>query len=326
MSDDQQSGQSHKEQPIIIKKVKKGGHGGHHGGAWKVAYADFVTAMMAFFIVMWILASSQEVKESVSSYFQDPGAFEYKTGKGSPVKIEIMPKKPGDGPGQGGGPGSGAAASGASGPMQISFSNGQMDTLSTKVTEKLKAQAKYDSIKASEKIKSMGEQLKKDFVSEMARRPEMKDILSSIKIEMTKEGLRIELIESKDALFFQVGSAKLSNAAIDVLKKLGERIGEFPNNVEIEGHTDARQYGKSASYTNWELSNDRANSARRALSKYFWAGQIDKVAGFADRKLRNPDNPFDISNRRVSILIKQLSASDFLKDSQKKLEGEDKHE
>lgn len=323
MADKEQQQGSHKEQPIIIKKIKKGGHAGHHGGAWKVAYADFVTAMMAFFIVMWILASSEEVKQAVSGYFQDPGLFKYENSKdGTPVNINIMPSAKKSGKGEGQGPGEGQNNSAAGKPIEISFSdNAQKDSLVSSVSEALKQKSISDSIKAFNNVAKMGESLKKDLINQISQRPELKEILSSIKIEMTREGLRIELIESKDALFFEVGSAKLSTEAVKILKQLGERIATIPNNVEIEGHTDARQYGKSASYTNWELSNDRANAARRVLSQYLWNGQMDKVAGFADRKLRNPNNPFDMSNRRVSILIKQLSSGDFLKESQKQLEG-----
>jgi chemotaxis protein MotB len=314
MAEEQQQG-THKEQPIIVKKIKKGGHAGHHGGAWKVAYADFVTAMMAFFIVMWILASSEEVKKAVTDYFENPGAFSYITGKRTvPVKIDVLPKK--DKPGQG-------SQNSNSAGMQISFNESQKDSLLNKVSDVLKKQAITDSIKAYENIKKMGDELKKQFTQELTKNPEMKEILSAIKIEMTKEGLRIELIESKESLFFLVGSAKLSAPAMEILKTLGEKIATFPNNVEIEGHTDARQYGKSASYNNYDLSSDRANSARRVLAKYFWTGQIDKVSGFADRRLRTPDNPFDVSNRRVSILIKQLTASDFLKETQNQIEGEE---
>ncbi len=313
MAEDNKEQGTHKEQPIIIKKIKKGGHGGHHGGAWKVAYADFVTAMMAFFIVMWILASGEDVKQAVSGYFQDPGLFEYKTTKGSPVNINIMPPASSSGKGEG---------EGGSKPMEISFSSqGERDSMAGAITDGIKRQAISDSIKAFNNVAKMGEELKKDFVNQMSQRPEIKEILSSIKVEMTKEGLRIELIESKDALFFEVGSAKLNKEAINILKQLGERISSFPNSVEIEGHTDARQYGKSASYTNWELSNDRANAARRVLTQYLWSGQMDKVSGFADRRLRNASNPFDVTNRRISILIKQLTSNDFIKETQKKLEG-----
>lgn len=311
MAENENGNSSHKEQPIIIKKVKKGGHGGYHGGAWKVAYADFVTAMMAFFIVMWILASGEEVRQAVAGYFQDPGLFEYKTTKGTPVNLNILPNsKSGSGEGEG------------SKPIEISFKDDkERENMANAVSEGIKQKAISDSIAAYNKVARMGSELKEDFVKQMSSNPQMKEILSSVKIEMTREGLRIELIESKDALFFEVGSARLNKDAIAILAQLGERISTFPNSVEIEGHTDARQYGKSSSYTNWELSNDRANAARRVLTQHLWNGQIDKVSGFADRKLRNPGNPFDVTNRRVSILIKQITSNDFIKETTKKLEG-----
>ena len=314
MSEEEDNPQQHKEQPIIIKKVKKGGGHGHHGGAWKVAYADFVTAMMAFFIVMWILASSKDIKKEVSSYFQEPGAFSFITGKRtSPIKIDILPKKPGEGEGKGTGEGEGK------GKFEVSFNKSQEDTIAKKVSEELKKQAVRDSAKAAENIKKMGEELKNQFKNELKTNPNFKEILSSVNIEITNEGLRIELLETKESLFFQVGSAKLRPEAYTVLKQLGEKIRNFPNPVEIEGHTDSRKYG-GPNYTNWELSNDRANSARRVLQKYLWEKQIQRVSGFADSKLRFPNNPFDGANRRISILIKQLSAGEFMKVTQKSME------
>lgn len=298
MADEQEHG--HKEQPIIIKKVKKGGHGGHHGGAWKVAYADFVTAMMAFFIVMWILASSEQVKQQVAAYFQDPGAFNFLTGKRTiPIDLQLQPE-PGKGEGEG---------KSKSDQIFISFDNKNGDTV--KGATYLKAIK--DSIDAAKKVEDIGNSLKKEVQKLLAERPEMEKILSSIKIEMTKEGLRIELIESSESLFFEVGSSKLKKEALELLSKLGTEIGKLPNNVEVEGHTDSRAYSGKNVYSNWELSSDRANSARRILeSKGLWEGQIVKVTGFADRKLRNPENPFDVTNRRISILIKQMSTNQLL--------------
>jgi chemotaxis protein MotB len=147
----------------------------------------------------------------------------------------------------------------------------------------------------------------------MTEMPDMEKILSSIKIEMTKEGLRIELIETTESLFFEIGSSKLSKAAIDILKVLGREIGKLPNYVDIEGHTDSRGYRGASDYSNWELSTDRANASRRMLEREgFWDGQIVEVKGFADKRLRNPDNPFDMSNRRISILIKHMNVDQFL--------------
>ncbi len=293
----------HKEQPIIIKKVKKGGGHGHHGGAWKVAYADFVTAMMAFFIVMWILAANEEVREQVTAYFQDPGAFHFVTGKRTvPIDLNLIPERSrGDGKGEGEGKGKDLF-------VVFEFDRKEMDTVQAESLYK----ALSDSVEASKFVEEMGNKLKRELGETLTARPELQEIISSIKIEMTKEGLRIELIESTESLFFEVGSSNLRREAIDILQKLAFEIGKLPNNVEVEGHTDSRGY-RGTAYTNWELSADRANSARRLLeASGLWDGQIIKVTGFADRNLRNPGNPFDIANRRVSILIKQLSTEQFL--------------
>lgn len=300
--DNDQSG--HKEQPIIIKKVKKGGHGGHHGGAWKVAYADFVTAMMAFFIVMWILASSEETKKSVEAYFDDPGAFSFVNGKRTiPIDLGLKPE-PGKGKGEEGDP----KAKGKKDAF-MSFDQNSKDSILIKAAIK----AGMDSVEAARKVEALGKSLQKELQKMIAQKPDLQEILSSIKIEMTKEGLRIELIESKESMFFEVGSSKVKKEARDLLIKLAGEIGKLPNIVDIEGHTDSRAFSSKNYYSNWELSGDRANAARKILeSTGLWDGQIQMVAGFADKKLRNPGNPFDITNRRISILIKQLSAEQFI--------------
>lgn len=295
---------NHKEQPIIIKKIKKGGGHGHHGGAWKVAYADFVTAMMAFFIVMWILASSEEVKQKVSEYFNHPERFELFTGekKTGPLPVDLVIGQSINNSGNDG-------DNMAKGSSVISFDKELADTLTDRLIEK----AKIDSIEASKRVQEVGSQLQRKFEDLMTERPELEEILSSIKIEMTKEGLRIELMETSESLFFEVGSAVVRPEAITVLKQLALEIGKLPNFVEIEGHTDSRPYTTKTGYNNWDLSSDRALAARRLLDlNGLWEGQNIKVTGFADKNLRNPLNPFDASNRRISIIIKQLSANQFL--------------
>lgn len=298
MSDGQDQGHN-KEQPIIIKKVKKGGHGGHHGGAWKVAYADFVTAMMALFIVLWILASSEEVKKAVTAYFDDPGAFNFVTGKRTvPIDLDLKPE-----------PGKGKKDGDGKGDLVISFDQNMRDS----VVQKLIEQAKEDSVSAAQKVVKMEGELQKMLNELVTEKPEFQKILDNIKIEITKEGLRIELMETTENVFFQVGSARLTKQAVDVLKMLASEIGKLPNSVVIEGHTDSRKYTSDNGYTNWELSADRANAARKVLSNSgLWEGQIVEVAGYADKRLRAPENPFDVTNRRVSILVKQRSTGDFL--------------
>lgn len=298
----------HKEEPIIIKKKK--GHTGHsaHGGSWKVAYADFVTALMAFFIVLWILGQSEQIRNMVSSYFKDPGAFNFITGKRTvPVKIDIFENEERQGK--------------SNGEQQFTFfiPPEQQDTIAEKVTERLRKQAIQDSIKAVERVKNIVGDLKSFFNETLSANPNFKDIINSIQFELTKEGLRIELVETTGSVFFEIGSARLKPAAKEILTILAKEIGKLPNYVEVEGHTDSRQYGKHATYSNWELSADRANAARNILeTNGLWEGQIIKVTGFADRKLKNPENPFDFSNRRTSILIKNISTSEILENYTKK--------
>jgi chemotaxis protein MotB len=317
MSDNSNNEQQHKEQPIIIKKIKKGGHG-HHGGAWKVAYADFVTAMMAFFIVMWILGQSEEVKQNVADYFNDPMSYSVFTGKKKtdvPVQINIFEgslNKSGESDQSANGEGS---LDGDQKPVIINFSTGEQQINDSTLNKEL-SQAIQDSIRAAKRVKELGDFLNKEFENMMTQKPDMEEILSSIKIEISKEGTRIELIETSESLFFKVGSNELKTEAVDILKLIASELGKYPNNIEIEGHTDSRAY-RGTNYTNWELSTDRANSARKVLEKNgLWEDQVIKVTGFADNKLRKPENPFDITNRRVSILVKQLSATELLRGMQ----------
>jgi chemotaxis protein MotB len=299
-----------KEQPIIIKK--KRAHGGHgaHGGSWKVAYADFVTAMMAFFIVMWILGQADQIKKSVTAYFKDPGAYNFVTGKLTiPVDLGLQAYGEGD------------SKQNEKGKFNFVASQDFWDSIKAAKSgdadnagkDKKIKKAIIDSISAAQRVESTAEAIQKYISEELDKKPEMKEILSSIKIEMTKEGLRIELIETKDALFFEIGSADVRPKARDILIELAHELGKLPNFIDIEGHTDSRQYGSGSHYDNWDLSANRANSSRRILEQSgLWEGQVLKVIGNADKKLRNPSNPFDISNRRISLLVRQLNVNDLL--------------
>ncbi|MCU7497462.1 MAG: OmpA family protein [Ignavibacteria bacterium] len=245
--------------PIIIQKKKKA-HGDHHGGAWKVAYADFVTAMMALFIVLWILGQSEKVKQSVSSYFKDPVGFSSKKGK------FILDGK---------------------GPSPVN----------------VKLQAEMAS---KEMEKQRLDQMGQTIVNEMSQSPEFKDLMDQVKIEFIDEGMRIEIMESFDDIFFEIGTSELKPRALSIIKKIGTELKKLPNKIVIEGHTDARPYsGNGVGYTNFELSAERANSARRALTASgVRQEQIDEVRGYADKRLRNKDNPLDVTNRRISIIVK----------------------
>jgi len=245
--------------PIIVKK-KKAGHG-HHGGAWKVAYADFVTAMMALFIVLWILGQSEEVKQNVAGYFKDPFGFK-EGGYKSPL------------------PGMGAGVL-----------NG----------------AKSEEEIAKEVEQKKLEEIEKKIESEIKDDAVYKTILNNLVFERTNEGLRIEMIEESDNIFFDLGSAKLNDRAKSILRIIAAQIVKLPNKIAVEGHTDSRPFNleKMTGYSNYELSADRANAARRELvAAGISESQIDGIIGYADKRLRKPDDPFSLVNRRISIIVK----------------------
>ena len=251
--------------PIIIIK-RKGGHAGHHGGAWKVAYADFVTAMMSLFIVLWLMGSSEKVKKAVAGYFNDP--------KGTAQLLGTTMSGTGDGAAQ--------------------------------------AQTNEKAL----------EQLKEKLEKEIQEKKELGDVKKQIEMAITPEGLRIELIEGKNGTFFQSGSAKLSESGQDLLALVASELKTIPNALLIEGHTDAKPYSTDTSYSNWELSADRANSARRLLQQNgVRSDQVTQIRGYADQFLRVKDNPLDPSNRRISILVKNVDSDTMRKLQNVKLVG-----
>ena len=234
--------------PIIIKK--KIIHGGHHGGAWKVAYADFVTAMMALFIVLWLMGASDQVKKAVAGYFKDPSARSVQNGSGQAGSGENL--------------------------------NLGKDDLG-KLKQKLEAA--------------------------MKQAPELARLKDQVQMTVTGEGLRIELLESEVGTFFESGNADPTGPGKDMLTMIASQLGKMPNNLLIEGHTDARPYTSSRGYSNWELSADRANSARKIMQENgVRSNQVTEVRGFGFQHLRKPDEPNSPSNRRVSIVVKYLGS------------------
>jgi chemotaxis protein MotB len=238
-----------KAQPISVVK-KTGAHGGHHGGAWKVAYADFVTAMMALFIVLWLMSQSDQVKKAVAGYFNDP--------KGTATLMGTTMS------------GTGTGITPAADPNQKQLQD-----------------------------------LKEKLENEIQARKDLEKLNKQIEMTITPEGLRIELLEDKNGTFYQSGSAKLSPSGQELLALLATELKTLPNQLQIEGHTDAAQYSSDANYSNWELSADRANSARRLLQQDgVRTDQVTQIRGYADQLLRVKSNPYDPSNRRISILVK----------------------
>ena len=235
--------------PIVIVK-KKGGHGGHHGGAWKVAYADFVTAMMSLFIVLWLMNTSEKVRQAVAGYFNDPRGKSTQTGTDQ---------------------------SGSSENLALDQSN---------IAD-----------------------LKKKIEEAVRRMNDLKALENQIQITITPEGLRIELLETKDGTFFDTGSATLNQNGRELLEMLAGQLGGLPNRISIEGHTDSAPYASKDGYGNWDLSSDRANAARRVMqASGLRENQVSQVRGYADQKLRVPSNPLDPSNRRISVIVQYLSA------------------
>jgi len=246
--------------PVIIKKSKKSG-GGHHGGAWKVAYADFVTAMMALFIVLWILAQSDEIKAGVAGYFSDPIGFST-TGKGTSI---------------------------------IGTENNSM--VEAEFLRRLAEKEKEKSL-----LTKMGEEI----IDGISKLPGFESIKDQLKVEIIEEGLRIEMLESADDIFFEIGTAVLKKNAVILLNKIGEQLNTLPNKIVIEGHTDSRPFiNGRGNYSNYELSADRANSARRALlDGGLNDSLLDGIRGYADKRLRNKHDSYDTVNRRISIIVK----------------------
>lgn len=257
--------------PIVIIK-KKGGHGGHHGGAWKVAYADFVTAMMALFIVLWLMNSSKPIQFAISGYFKDPSG----TGKEMGSKL-----------------------SGTGGDSEVLKVD--KDTIGVALAAAAKAQPpKQDMAK-----------LKAELQESIRSINDLEKLKKFIEMTVTDEGLRIELLESEGGTFFNSGSPALNKNGQEIVSLLASQLGKLPNHISVEGHTDAKPFTGKGSYSNWELSADRANAARRLMQQSgLRADQVSQVRGFADQRLRNLKNPLDPSNRRISIIVQYLSSAE----------------
>ncbi len=258
--------ENNEQQPIIIKRVKRG-HAGHHGGAWKVALADFMTAMMAFFLVMWLVGQKPEVRQAVGGYFRDPGKFQ-REGESGVLK------------------GSSSVIPGISSDIGLKSKKKESSKGPTDVERK-------QMNKAAKKI-----------IDELNKQDAFKRLKKNVKMQMTSEGLRIILNESENSpAFFEPGSAKLLQKSAVILITIARELGELDNRIVIEGHTDA-QYGGDKIYTNWELSADRANAARELMEvSGLGEDQIREVRGYADRFPMIMHNPNDARNRRVALLV-----------------------
>jgi chemotaxis protein MotB len=304
---------------IIVKRRKKGG-GGHHGGAWKVAYADFVTAMMAFFLVMWLVSSiSKEQRAAVFDYFKNPSMEPGKNIRAAPGQM-----------GPGGASTSVINMGGGLDAPRVTVVNAppsdakskpqpfNMTVTASKQTDTAADEAKKLDMTVEEarkiadeadhkKLESLLEELRKAIDKSQALRPFKDQLL----LDITPEGLRIQIVDQQNRPMFDVGSAKLKDYTTVILKTLAGYLNTVSNRISLTGHTDIRPYPGGGNYTNWELSADRANAARRALeSGGLTETKIARVVGLSSSVLFDKADPQNPINRRISIIVMTKQAED----------------
>ena len=287
MSDDSQ-------QPIVVKRVKKGG-GAAHGGAWKIAYADFVTAMMAFFLLMWLLGSTAKGDlKGIADYFQTPLKVALFGGSGSGDSSSVI---------QGGG-------------TDLSSTYGQVKRGETKSEKKT---INLQRLKADFERKEQArlETLKSDLETLIEATPSLKQFKNQLLLDLTTEGLRIQIVDEKNRPMFDSASSELKPYTRDILREIGRALNRVDNKVSLSGHTDATPYaGGDRGFGNWELSTNRANASRRELVAGGMADdKMIRVVGLASTVLYNKDDPYSAVNRRISIVVlNKRTEEDILRD------------
>ncbi|QYX52285.1 flagellar motor protein MotB [Pseudomonas sp. S07E 245] len=278
-------------QPIIIKRVKRFG-GGHHGGAWKIAFADFATAMMAFFLVLWLMSTATpEQKIAIAGYFKDPIGF---SESGTPYVIDL-----------GGSP-------------ELAPDKTINPEVKSEPTPETSVQLDKDQ------VETMAEQVEKERLNlllqelqnKVEENPQLQKFKDQILFEITQDGLRIQIMDAENRPMFDIGSARLQPYFEDILLAMADTIKAVPNKISVSGHTDAKAYAGSGDYGNWELSANRANAARRALvAGGYPDDQVARVVGYASSSLFDRKNPFNPVNRRIDIIV-------LTKKAQRNIEGE----
>ncbi len=276
------AGDGKKLQPIIVKRIKKGGHAAH-GGAWKIAYADFVTAMMAFFLLMWLLGSTSKGElNGIASYFSNPVKVSLIGGDGTGNSDSILP---------GGG-------------RDLSKSSGQVDGGDAERAAKLMG-AQMARAELARKDAARIDALHSKIKDLVANNPALKDFGAQIRLDRTADGLQIQIVDDQNRAMFDVGSAMVKPYMRDILRAIGGALSDVENRLALSGHTDATPYGSGdRGYSNWELSSDRANASRRELV----AGglpddKLVRVEGLASSRLLEVQQPTAPINRRISILV-----------------------
>jgi chemotaxis protein MotB len=285
------------QRPLVIKRIKKVSGGGHSGGAWKIAYADFVTAMMAFFLLMWLLGSTSKAKlEGIAGYFRTPLKVALTGGSGSGDSSSII---------KGGG-------------ADITRSVGQVKQGEEEGKKTDASRAKKEQ-EESTRLKEVKDKLDKA----VASNPKMQQFKKQLKIDITSEGLRIQIIDDKNRPMFDSGGAVMKSYTRDILREIGKTLNEVPNRISLSGHTDAVAYaGGDAGYSNWELSADRANASRRELVMGgLEDGKVLRVVGLGSAIPFDKDDPNSPVNRRISIIVMNKKAEEAITKESRQIEA-----
>lgn len=267
---------------IIIRRKKKAAHG-HHGGAWKIAFADFMTALMALFLVLWMLASaSQAQRAAVSEYFRTPLLVALTGGDREGASERVIP---------GGGP-------------DPTFAEGERNRIDLRQEQR----------RADELERARLRELERRIRAVLAINPVLKEIKDQILIDLTPEGLRIQLVDTEQRPMFEIGSARVAPHMRTLLRTLAPMLNELPNRIQITGHTDSRPYvGGEAGYSNWELSADRSNASRRELINGGLASEkLLRTSGMSDRIPFQGVGPNDASNRRIAVIVLDSRVADAI--------------
>ncbi|MBS1213831.1 MAG: motB [Proteobacteria bacterium] len=276
--------------PIVIKKVKKGGHGAH-GGAWKLAYADFVTAMMAFFLLLWILGAVDRTKlRGIAEYFKDPWKPSVAGGEAAGDAVSIV---------RGGGD-------------DIAKSQGQVMMTDEGKRKEIGEAGEMENQEALERDRQQLEEMEEKLEKLIDSNPVLQQFRDQLRIDITAEGLRIQIVDKEQRPMFATASARMEPYAAQIIDQIAPVINELPNRISVTGHTDAKPYsGSGQGYTNWELSADRANAARKELVRGgLKPEKMMRVIGLASSVHLNPADPFDPVNRRIAIIVMNKQTED----------------
>lgn len=306
----QQQGQQPPGGAVIIKRVKKGGHGGHHGGAWKIAYADFVTAMMAFFLLLWLLNSvSQESLEGISNYFAPTAVSLSTSGSGQILGGKTLSEE-------------------GVGTSNSSSSSVTMDLPPPRAGSGGEALQEGDvsedaAKEALEKIENeQFEKAREEIEQAITSTIELQQLKDSLLIDDTPEGLRIQIVDQDGLAMFPSGGARMFPHTKQLLHLVSKVVLSMPQKISISGHTDAVRFSNDRGYSNWELSSDRANAARRELVGYGVPYErVSRVVGKAETEPLKPDDPNDAANRRLSITLLRGTGETPYKEQEEVLPG-----